>query len=67
MNTLDDEMRLKILVDKQISDITPVSFIKRHKNFSISMKYKQEHPDDDEFNDNFNICLDAMDDNSRDI
>ena len=65
----DEQMSLKILVDKQISDITPKSFITRHKKFSISMKYtnKEEDSDDEEPLNSFMICLDALDDDSRDV
>ena len=63
-------MTLKVLVDKEISDITPKEFFKLHSKFSISMKYTQEFMEDltlDISKKPRTICLDALDDDENTI
>ena len=60
------EVALKVLVDKRISDISPEEFLSRHRRFSISMKYRQEAVGEDK-DGMFAICLDALDDDEKEL
>ena len=63
---------LKVLVDREVSDITPRTFLETHAAFSISMKYRRDAVDDpaaaqDDGSRTFAICLDALDDDEREV
>ena len=50
-------MRLRVLVDKKISDITPSRFFEDHQTFCITMQHRHEETVD---RDVFGIVLDAF-------
>ena len=56
------ETRLKILVDKKVSDITPPIFFEKYNDYCITMQYTDVEREEN----TFGIVLDAYDEASKD-